>query len=140
MCFFFFFQAEDGIRDADVTGVQTCALPISWMPPTAGRAAAGLGLPARGAACAPDAAATTEATASAVAAQKAIRGRMTRLMAGNSYLRPAGRDARCPHISISSYTFQTNLSSMPGQATQAAIQAAAVRRPPKPRGPAVQPR
>src|SRR5690554_4817810 len=28
MCFFFF-QAEDGIRDADVTGVQTCALPIS---------------------------------------------------------------------------------------------------------------
>src|SRR6266498_406729 len=29
MCCFFFFQAEDGIRDADVTGVQTCALPIS---------------------------------------------------------------------------------------------------------------
>src|SRR6266498_5072738 len=29
MIFFFFFQAEDGIRDADVTGVQTCALPIS---------------------------------------------------------------------------------------------------------------
>src|SRR3989442_10726141 len=27
--FSFFFQAEDGIRDADVTGVQTCALPIS---------------------------------------------------------------------------------------------------------------
>src|SRR5262245_65293463 len=26
--FFFFFQAEDGIRDAEVTGVQTCALPI----------------------------------------------------------------------------------------------------------------
>src|SRR5690554_8186314 len=26
--FRFFFQAEDGIRDADVTGVQTCALPI----------------------------------------------------------------------------------------------------------------
>src|SRR5207245_6023236 len=26
--FFFFFQAEDGIRDATVTGVQTCALPI----------------------------------------------------------------------------------------------------------------
>src|SRR3989442_6511447 len=25
----FFFQAEDGIRDADVTGVQTCALPIA---------------------------------------------------------------------------------------------------------------
>src|SRR6266498_4883998 len=31
----FFFQAEDGIRDADVTGVQTCALPI-WpsVPPS----------------------------------------------------------------------------------------------------------
>src|SRR3989440_11437194 len=28
--FFFFFQAEDGIRDLIVTGVQTCALPI-WM-------------------------------------------------------------------------------------------------------------
>src|SRR2546430_3300770 len=28
--FFFFFQAEDGIRDLTVTGVQTCALPI-WM-------------------------------------------------------------------------------------------------------------
>src|SRR5437879_9204480 len=32
---FFFFQAEDGIRDTSVTGVQTCALPIS------GRGAAG---------------------------------------------------------------------------------------------------
>src|SRR6266542_5059700 len=29
MGFFFFFQAEDGIRGATVTGVQTCALPIS---------------------------------------------------------------------------------------------------------------
>src|SRR5262249_59936554 len=28
-CLFFFFQAEDGIRDWSVTGVQTCALPIS---------------------------------------------------------------------------------------------------------------
>src|SRR5436305_7414777 len=44
VCLFcvFFFQAEDGIRDADVTGVQTCALPISgsgrrsttWSPST----------------------------------------------------------------------------------------------------------
>src|SRR5690606_40097426 len=30
--FFFFFQAEDGIRDFHVTGVQTCALPI-WRRP-----------------------------------------------------------------------------------------------------------
>src|SRR3712207_85000 len=29
LCFLFFFQAEDGIRDIGVTGVQTCALPIS---------------------------------------------------------------------------------------------------------------
>src|SRR5690606_41080692 len=29
----FFFQAEDGIRDFHVTGVQTCALPISWFSP-----------------------------------------------------------------------------------------------------------
>src|SRR5258708_33755823 len=31
--FFFFFQAEDGIRDDLVTGVQTCALPISCSGP-----------------------------------------------------------------------------------------------------------
>src|SRR5207249_8162244 len=30
---FFFFQAEDGIRDRNVTGVQTCALPISPLFP-----------------------------------------------------------------------------------------------------------
>src|SRR5437762_12517914 len=43
----FFFQAEDGIRDTSVTGVQTCALPISghliydhdfWSPDSGGRA------------------------------------------------------------------------------------------------------
>ena len=28
---FFFFQAEDGIRDSPVTGVQTCALPILYV-------------------------------------------------------------------------------------------------------------
>src|SRR5205085_7312303 len=42
--FFFFFQAEDGIRDLTVTGVQTCALPI-WRarpprPPRPARARA----------------------------------------------------------------------------------------------------
>src|SRR5690606_39542113 len=31
---FFFFQAEDGIRDFHVTGVQTCALPIFSSPPS----------------------------------------------------------------------------------------------------------
>src|SRR2546422_7960661 len=34
-CFFFFFQAEDGIRDVAVTGVQTCALPILDVDPKA---------------------------------------------------------------------------------------------------------
>src|SRR5260221_1631041 len=38
--FFFFFQAEDGIRDHCVTGVQTCALPISVYPAAWLRAAA----------------------------------------------------------------------------------------------------
>src|SRR3712207_516941 len=32
LCCLFFFQAEDGIRDIGVTGVQTCALPISGRP------------------------------------------------------------------------------------------------------------
>src|SRR2546430_6301548 len=38
----FFFQAEDGIRDLTVTGVQTCALPISGMSVTASPAAAAM--------------------------------------------------------------------------------------------------
>src|SRR5690606_39979885 len=39
----FFFQAEDGIRDFHVTGVQTCALPISaWTPGRIGKRARGL--------------------------------------------------------------------------------------------------
>src|SRR5689334_24660047 len=37
--FFFFFQAEDGIRDGTVTGVQTCALPISAPSPARSPAA-----------------------------------------------------------------------------------------------------
>src|SRR2546430_3023344 len=41
LVFFFFFQAEDGIRDLTVTGVQTCALPIS--PPA--RCGQGCGSP-----------------------------------------------------------------------------------------------
>src|SRR2546425_1213553 len=42
--FFFFFQAEDGIRDKLVTGVQTCALPICYL--TAQELAACMGLDA----------------------------------------------------------------------------------------------
>src|SRR2546421_9593342 len=46
---FFFFQAEDGIRDLIVTGVQTCALPISPAAPIAERPS-----PSRGAIRSPD--------------------------------------------------------------------------------------
>src|SRR4051794_41276715 len=42
--FFFFFQAEDGIRDGRVTGVQTCALPIYLDPESLGDGAAALGV------------------------------------------------------------------------------------------------
>src|SRR5688572_33080095 len=41
MFFFFFFQAEDGIRDLTVTGVQTCALPICSTPEASPRSAGG---------------------------------------------------------------------------------------------------
>src|SRR5256885_14855578 len=46
VCFigvFFFFQAEDGIRDYKVTGVQTCALPISAISVAPGGGAGGAG-------------------------------------------------------------------------------------------------
>src|SRR2546430_8642540 len=42
-CSFFFFQAEDGIRDLTVTGVQTCALPIFSFDEIARRAGVGVG-------------------------------------------------------------------------------------------------
>src|SRR3712207_8939988 len=41
LVFFFFFQAEDGIRDIGVTGVQTCALPICRAGDGAGRGRGG---------------------------------------------------------------------------------------------------
>src|SRR2546422_6393121 len=45
---FFFFQAEDGIRDVAVTGVQTCALPISVLiDPTTGKEIRDLGVAAK---------------------------------------------------------------------------------------------
>src|SRR5690606_41163648 len=46
--FCFFFQAEDGIRDFHVTGVQTCALPISALPGAAFSFQAGAVAPALG--------------------------------------------------------------------------------------------
>src|SRR5438445_13169964 len=45
--YFFFFQAEDGIRDIGVTGVQTCALPISFPPSNWGTASSTVGMQGR---------------------------------------------------------------------------------------------
>src|SRR5256885_7562853 len=45
---FFFFQAEDGIRDYKVTGVQTCALPISAVTLNCGNGHRGPPRPLRG--------------------------------------------------------------------------------------------
>src|SRR2546430_3978818 len=53
----FFFQAEDGIRDLTVTGVQTCALPILSGSPPAAAEAANAAAPAASAAPAPSASA-----------------------------------------------------------------------------------
>src|SRR2546430_4792097 len=44
-CLVFFFQAEDGIRDLTVTGVQTCALPIYSLKTSAEYAANAIGPP-----------------------------------------------------------------------------------------------
>src|SRR5439155_16634389 len=43
--FLFFFQAEDGIRDGHVTGVQTCALPIFSQRPTSTRVVGSIRIP-----------------------------------------------------------------------------------------------
>src|SRR6266498_4516604 len=51
--FFFFFQAEDGIRDADVTGVQTCALPICLALAGLPRTSSNASSPAGTSACSP---------------------------------------------------------------------------------------
>src|SRR5256885_11793654 len=49
LCYFFFFQAEDGIRDYKVTGVQTCALPIFADPSGSVRSAMPTATPISGA-------------------------------------------------------------------------------------------
>src|SRR4051794_41653379 len=94
---FFFFQAEDGIRDGRVTGVQTCALPIcragvggrrgAALPATADGAARRRspgGSPAAGPGTAPRA-------ATARAAQRAVRRRSEERRVGKE-----GRSRRSP--------------------------------------------
>src|SRR5258708_14338847 len=65
-CCFFFFQAEDGIRDDLVTGVQTCALPISQRSKSAMRdSASGLDAGPRSAATAASSSAPSKRGAAA---------------------------------------------------------------------------
>src|SRR6478735_2350578 len=66
--FFFFFQAEDGIRDYKVTGVQTCALPISVSGPTSATSASSGPSPDTVAAPPSSAAASCASSAAAVSA------------------------------------------------------------------------
>src|SRR2546425_856875 len=80
----FFFQAEDGIRDKLVTGVQTCALPISHArrrAPPGVRAAGGPGRP-------PVASATIVAVKIATWNVNSIRTRLPRLLAWLERRRP----------------------------------------------------
>src|SRR6266446_890986 len=110
--FFFFFQAEDGIRDYKVTGVQTCALPIARgdearLPSVRQREGArrGVELPRRRAA-APRAAVCAEGRAdrqvadarrrqSAVAAADALQERAAEVQ-GRRQAIPADPDQRAP--------------------------------------------
>src|SRR2546430_16735295 len=84
--FFFFFQAEDGIRDLTVTGVQTCALPIS--PPPS-----------------PDGGSRRARRASAacprVLAPRRVRGRSSRRRARGHGRREIGRAAWRGRVEIS---------------------------------------
>src|SRR5256885_4229347 len=86
---FFFFQAEDGIRDYKVTGVQTCALPISTT--SSGPSAAGSGpTRARPAAAPPSRAGTSRARS------RGRRGRAHGGRRGTSV--PAGRRIRSSRV------------------------------------------
>src|SRR2546425_9272222 len=83
--FFFFFQAEDGIRDKLVTGVQTCALPI-WRRGTGARAPAARR--PRGVRHRPD-------TVAATGAAGVPRGRLARALgSGAPSARPRSEERR----------------------------------------------
>src|SRR5215204_7015155 len=124
MIFFFFFQAEDGIRDHCVTGVQTCALPIcpsasqSGGPPTRSSTStwpptpstAGTGAPAAASAASPSASTsagygqrlTTTSRPSASRPRTVLQ--MYPPLRGwvvASRARPGGQSASCPPSSSS---------------------------------------
>src|SRR2546421_4593340 len=79
--FVFFFQAEDGIRDLIVTGVQTCALPISSASPSA---------------CRPNTGATNARAVPAARAPRARTGARCLLGTGSPLAHPASRPGVAP--------------------------------------------
>src|SRR5438105_10808122 len=94
--FFFFFQAEDGIRDPLVTGVQTCALPI-LAPSSSTRTE----LPARAARPpkAPGASTRTRSNSrTSVHSRRRCREFMTRWPLGRSEERRVGKECRCRRV------------------------------------------
>src|SRR5438874_3046543 len=84
MCCFFFFQAEDGIRDLYVTGVQTCALPIFAVPRGVNRMSDAV--TPRGTA--------TAGVARPMRASRSSSGRMGLLLSGRSEERRVGKECR----------------------------------------------
>src|SRR5207249_6171430 len=90
LVFFFFFQAEDGIRDRNVTGVQTCALPISWIA-TRGHS---ISLTAGHRSCAAFAIRRTQNANSKTVASAPIAARNTKRDENRSEERRVGKECR----------------------------------------------
>src|SRR5437868_8760703 len=86
----FFFQAEDGIRDRNVTGVQTCALPICWTWSSHGGGPSLGDGPAR----APRGASTSEDTAAACGPTGPGGGIIPAVVGGRSEERRVGKERR----------------------------------------------
>src|SRR3712207_8917239 len=84
---FFFFQAEDGIRDIGVTGVQTCALPISViLSPIPG-----LDIPLGGTVSVPPTSSLLHLTGATLVAEE---GTVFNAFAGRSEERRVGKECR----------------------------------------------
>src|SRR6266403_5234880 len=90
MLFLFFFQAEDGIRDLYVTGVQTCALPI-WAKIPSATSCRGARAPARPRVVLRARRRTDRATVPPLPRAETSRGRATVLLAST---RAGGRGRR----------------------------------------------
>src|SRR5690606_40850375 len=98
--FSFFFQAEDGIRDFHVTGVQTCALPICTEVKAEAAAANKAGTIAKGDADAKAAKASDTATTKPradVKAETAAANKAGTIEKGRSEERRVGKECRCQY-------------------------------------------